>query len=404
MIPPNLPRHFFASVGIATVAYIVIAAHVARVLSPYDLSRSGLPTGFINTATPLPQNRQLRERLRTLLVGTLYGAEHILLQPGSADFAFAFPAEAAATSSAGLGGWLVRLISEGKADFKQVRTEKVVHIGGRVLGAQFHPTEPNVIIACDAMKGLLRIDIEDRTVNILSTIADDYSSPIRFCDDVAIAADGETVYFTDATDKALCAGQGESAKAGSYCHPHAQVTLDILRGRGAGRLLAYNFRTRRTRTLVSGLLFANGVAVMPDQRSVLVVETGSGRIYRYFIDNSGPTQLFAELPFFVDNIRLSGRGTLWVAGPNLFTPLTTLANRLPWLRWLIAQLPPFLWPPQPHTGMIVELSLEDGSVIRSLQDPSGEAVSGITSVAETPDGKTLLLGRLEGYGLAVVDL
>lgn len=51
-------------------------------------------------------------------------------------------------------------------------------------------------------------------------------------------------------------------------------------------MLVYDPVTRRTKTLLRGLNFANGVAVSHDQTYVLVNETASYRVIRYWI--AGP--------------------------------------------------------------------------------------------------------------------
>ena len=51
-----------------------------------------------------------------------------------------------------------------------------------------------------------------------------------------------------------------------------------------GRLLCYDPATRKATTLLRGLNFANGVAVSHDQTYVLVNETGSYRVVRYWLE------------------------------------------------------------------------------------------------------------------------
>ena len=72
-----------------------------------------------------------------------------------------------------------------------------------------------------------------------------------------------------------------------------------------GRLIVYDPATKAAKTLLDGLNFANGVAVSHDQRSMLVNETGSYRVIRFWI--TGPKTGQAEtlidaLPAFPDNI------------------------------------------------------------------------------------------------------
>jgi len=52
---------------------------------------------------------------------------------------------------------------------------------------------------------------------------------------------------------------------------------------GHGRLIVFDPATRVAKTLLDGLNFSNGVAVSHDQCYVLVNETGSYRVIRYWI-------------------------------------------------------------------------------------------------------------------------
>lgn len=62
-----------------------------------------------------------------------------------------------------------------------------------------------------------------------------------------------------------------------------------MQGRAAGRLLAYDPKTRATRVLLGGLFFANGVALSGKEDFVAVAETGSWTVRRYWL--KGPKVL-----------------------------------------------------------------------------------------------------------------
>ena len=59
---------------------------------------------------------------------------------------------------------------------------------------------------------------------------------------------------------------------------HASV-----QGTTTGRLLSYNPKTKKTHVLADGLFYANGVALSPDESFVLVVETLSVTIHKYWL-------------------------------------------------------------------------------------------------------------------------
>ena len=181
-------------------------------------------------------------------------------------------------------GFIVRLQRDGSGPEKWANTK------GRPLGIDFD-RQGNLIVA-DAFRGLLSI-APDGSVSELATVAD--GIPIRYADDVAVAADGK-VYFSDASTKFGAEDFGGTME-GSL--------LDIMEHGGHGRLLCYDPDTRETNTLMRGLNFANGVAVSHDQKYALVNETGSYRVVRYWLagpkkGNSEP--LIEGLPAFPDNI------------------------------------------------------------------------------------------------------
>jgi len=71
------------------------------------------------------------------------------------------------------------------------RAEVLAQTGGRPLGLVSCPD--GGLLVCDARRGLLHIAPRSRTVRALADEVD--GTPLRFCSNVATAADG-TVYFT----------------------------------------------------------------------------------------------------------------------------------------------------------------------------------------------------------------
>ena len=177
-------------------------------------------------------------------------------------------------------GNIVRLEPDGS------NAKNWVNTNGRPLGIDFDK-KGNLIVA-DAYRGLLLIT-PDGNISELATIAD--GIPIRYADDVDIAADGQ-IYFSDASTKF-----GAKESGGTY-----EGSLLALMEHGSdGRLLVYDPTTNETRTLLDGLNFANGVAVSHDQKYVLVNETGSYQVIRYWISGpkKGQSDLFIHsLPSF----------------------------------------------------------------------------------------------------------
>lgn len=233
---------------------------------------------------------------------------------------------------------------------------------GRPLGLAFDPNG-NLIVA-DAIKGLLSI-ARDGSVTVLTTSAD--GVPFGCTNDLDVAADG-TVYFTDASSK----------------FPLTNFTADILEHGPNGRLLAYEPKTKTTRTLLSGLSFANGVAVSPDQTFVLVVETGAYRIHRVWLEpaRGGQSEIFIDnLPGFPDGISSNGRDKFWLA---LVTPRDEVLDKLlphPFLRKVVARLPKFLQPAPKRYSFVLGLD-PNGRVIDNLQDGSPNCYAEIANAVE----------------------
>ena len=114
--------------------------------------------------------------------------------------------------------------------------------------------------------------------------------------------------------------------------------------------------------LLGGLLFANGVQVVPDQQSVLVAETGAAKIHRVWVDGpkAGTTEVFAQnMHGMPDNLALADDGTLLVAWPSPFDKRVQDIIALPAIvRKLIVALPNFLKPKAADRFMFARYDLE----------------------------------------------
>jgi hypothetical protein len=229
------------------------------------------------------------------------------------------------------------------------------------------------LIVADAMRGLLSI-APDGTITELAVTADDV--PIRFADDVDVAADGK-IYFSDASTKFGAKEWGDTYEAS---------LLDINEHGGHGRLLVYDPATGVAKTLLDGLNFANGVAVSHDQNAVLVNETGSYRVIRFWIagPKKGQTEtLIGPLPSFPDNISTGQDGRYWVALISPRNPIIDDLSGKPFMRKVIQRMPAFLRPQAVAYGHIIAVD-DSGSVLIDLQDPDGGYPIN-TSVTETKD-------------------
>lgn len=257
--------------------------------------------------------------------------------------------------------------------FASCENGKIVHIspegnvkayaatGGRPLGNKL--LSDGRLIVADADKGLLEIGRKGE-IKVLTTEAD--GIPFRFTDDLDVAKDG-TVYFSDASDK----------------YGSQEYLYDLMEARPNGRLLRYDPSTGRTEVLLKELYFANGVALSQNEDFVLVNETYRYRIRRYWLKGpkAGQNDFFIEnLPGFPDNISSDGNGTFYLA---LFTVRNSLMDSIlhprPGLKAFIAKLPKFLWPKAQPYGFVLLLD-ENGTPLRSFQEPGGKHLKAITSV------------------------
>jgi sugar lactone lactonase YvrE len=244
--------------------------------------------------------------------------------------------------------------------------------GGRPLGLRFDAL--GSLIVANAYRGLLSVSPTGEVTTLATGLE---GAPFKLVDAVAVAPDG-TLYFTDATR-----------------FPNDQYFFDLLEHRPNGHLLAYDPRTRTTRSVLDGLYFANGVAISPDGSFLLVNEMSACRVRRYWL--SGPRQgqsevLVDNLPGFPDNIASNGRGTYWVGlarGPatrgatDLFLPYPIL-RRAAFLLHLGAPSDRYAW--------ILGLDAE-GHVVQNLQDPEGRSYANITAAVEREG--VLYLGSVE---------
>ncbi len=264
-------------------------------------------------------------------------------------------------------GRIVRFDPDGK------NPDLIANTQGRPLGLDFDPYG-NLIIA-DGYKGLLSVSPSGAITTLSNTAG---GVPYGFTDDVDVDSNG-VAYFSDA-----------SSKFGPAMHARD----DIMEHGGHGRLLRYDPSTELTEVLLDGLQFANGIALSKNEDFVLVTETGSYQIVRYWLkgDKAGSHDIFMDnLPGIPDGISANGDGTFWLA---LFSPRNAMLDSLsdkPLLRKVAFRMPSFLQPQPVHHGFVLGLN-EQGEITHNLQDNSDSAFAPITSAEQ--HGNTLYLGSL----------
>ena len=208
----------------------------------------------------------------------------------------------------------------------------LVKIGGRPLGMAFD--QEGRLVACIAGIGLVRVAMDgthellsDQTGRSLTSFQDD--TAIRMADDLDIGPDG-VIYFTDATKR----------------YDMENWAMDLLEGRPNGRLLSYDPRTKRTRTICDNLVFPNGVCLAHDGRHLLVASTWQCSVLAFDLENlaAGPRVLVSGLPGYPDNINRASDGGYWLALAGMRNPVIDLTMQHPSLRRrMTRRVPPTNW-------------------------------------------------------------
>lgn len=244
--------------------------------------------------------------------------------------------------------------------------------GGRPLGLDFD-VDGNLIVA-DAVEGLLSIDANG-SITVLCTEAD--GQALGFTDDVDV--DSQNVaWFSDASIK--------------WDHHH--VMNEALESRPNGRLVKYDIESEECSTVLTGLYFANGVAVSPDDSYVLVNETMRYRTKRVFVrgPRAGVVEMFIDnLPGFPDGVSTGANGVFWLA---LYAPrnkILDMAGPKPWLRRVVYRIPAALQPKPKRHPFVLGLD-SNGKVVHNLQDADGLEFSKSTSAEQA--GDWLYIGSL----------
>ena len=261
-------------------------------------------------------------------------------------------------------GTILRITPGGKV-------ERWAETGGRPLGLGFD-SQGNLLVA-DAYRGLLSFDPSGRKTVLIDQVD---GQPLVYANAVDEGPDG-TLYFSESSVKF-----GAEATGGTY----EASLLDIMEHGGHGRLLAFDPETGKTRELMNGLNFANGVAVSHDGRSVLVNETGGYRVLRYWLegDKAGTVDVVIDnLPGFPDNLSKGQDGRYWV---GLVSPRSAVLDKLsdkPFLRTVAQRLPPAMRPKAQRYGHIVAFD-DNGHIVKNLQDDQGRFAF-TTGVLETDE-------------------
>ncbi|MCD9644233.1 adipocyte plasma membrane-associated protein-like [Datura stramonium] len=244
------------------------------------------------------------------------------------------------------------------------RVEDWVFTGGRPLGLALG--RHGEVIVADADKGLLLNVTSEGEVKVLTEEAEGLK--FKLADAVDVAKDG-MIYFSDA----------------SYKYKFEEFMYDFLEGRPYGRLLSYDPSTKQTKTLLGDLYFANGVAVSPDQNSVIFCETPLSKCKKYYVkgERKGSVDIFIEnLPGFPDNIRYDGEGHYWIALASEKTYTWNLALRYPFIRKIMAIIVKYVGQPRAEkNGGVLSVDLQ-GKPVEHYYDGDVTMMSSATKIGD----------------------
>ncbi|MEM7268549.1 MAG: SMP-30/gluconolactonase/LRE family protein [Pseudomonadota bacterium] len=292
-------------------------------------------------------------------------------------------------AAVGFDGSLYLAVGEGEILRRDPDGEMSVFAatGGRPLGIEAAP-DGSIWIA-DAYRGLMRATKDG--VQKVSDF-DGKGGRIVYANSLDFAPDG-SVWFSESSTKF-----GAEANGGTL----AASYLEIFEHARTGRILRYDPATGETETKLTGISFANGVAMGASGEWLLFVETGELRIRRLWI--AGPREgevetIHENLPGYPDNIKRDADGGFLLGLVSKRVPVADQLAPYPFLRNIIQRLPAAIRPQAVSHGFIIRLDPE-GAIDRVWQDPAaGYPLT--TGAVRAPDGSLWItslsadwLGRL----------
>ncbi|XP_021317121.1 protein STRICTOSIDINE SYNTHASE-LIKE 10 isoform X2 [Sorghum bicolor] len=276
------------------------------------------------------------------------------------------------------------------------------HECGRPLGLKFNHATGELYVA-DAYHGLRVVSPDDGKVS--RPVAPQWwrqgtGRPFSFANGVELDPETGAVYFTETSTR----------------FQRREFLSIVISGDTTGRLLRYDPKSGEVEVLVDGLAFPNGLAMSRDGTHLLLAETTTGRILRYWLrppaaKAAGAMEEVARLPWFPDNIRMSPRGGFWVGIHAKRGKIAEWCISYPWLRRVVLSLPPrhvqrasWLLNRLGRQVIAVRLSEEDGKVMEMIS-VHGDLQKVFRSVSEVEERNgSLWIGSVMSPFLGVYKL
>lgn len=255
----------------------------------------------------------------------------------------------------------------------------VAELGGRPLGLDIGPD--GALYIADSFRGILRWT-KDHLEELVTEVE---GAPLIYANQLDVARDG-TIYFSNSSDRfdpeTMGGTKPTSVMAIWEQTPDGYVARRLPDG--------------VVEEIAEGFVYANGVALSPNEDFLLIAETGRARVHKLWLtgEKAGTRDVLMDnLPGYPDNVEPMGDGTYWMAFASPRVPAEALMP-YPFLRKVIWRLGPLVRPAPIEHGIMVHFD-GTGEILNVLQNPSGSL--GITTGGRVV-GDTLYVTTLDSHG------